>query len=112
MVRFITRKDGKKINVDKGKILFTNIEGRESQADPDSIVTQTIIGDPTKISKSEFQAFLKKHNLVTKKIEKEGNLFRARQVDPKKFVPNSFRTFTTSDLPPGVKRVGGNLLRS
>lgn len=112
MARFITGKDGRKINVEKGNIVFTDISGNESQANPESIVTQTIIGDPEKISKSEFEAFLKKHNLVTENIEKEVNQFRARQVDPDKFKKDSFRTFETPELPPGVKRVGGNLLRS
>lgn len=112
MARFITGSDGRKIRIKEGNIVFQNIEGEESQANPDSIVTQTIIGDPDKISKSEFEAFLKKHNLVTKKLEKEDNQFRSRQVDPEKFQKDSFRTFETPDLPPGVKRVGGNLLRS
>jgi len=112
LARFITTKDGRKINVEKGNIVFTDIVGEESQADPESIVTQTIIGDPDKISKTEFRAFLAKHNLITKKLVKEGNQFRARQVDKEKFRKPTFRTFTTPELPPGVQRVGGRLLRS
>ena len=112
MVRFITTKSGRKVNVDKGNLVFDDITGQEHQADPESIVTQTITGDPDRISKSEFQAFLTKHNLVTEKITKEGDQFRARQVDPDKFKESSFRTFTTPELPPGVQRVGGRLLRS
>lgn len=112
MPQFITTKAGRKVNVEKGNLVFKDISGQEHQADPTSIVTQTITGDPDKISKPEFEAFLKKHNLLTEKIEKEENQFRARQVDPDKFKDESFRTFQTPELPPGVNRVGGRLLRS
>lgn len=112
MARFITTQSGRKVNVEKGNLVFQDISGQDHQADPESIVTQTITGDPDKISKLEFEAFLKKHNLVTEKIVKEKNQFKARQVNPDKFKDESFRTFQTPELPPGVNRVGGRLLRS
>lgn len=96
------------IGKSKGKIAYKDILGRTHHAKPNSLVTQTILFNKDKFSKSQAIAWLKDHGHATF-IDEKKNVYRARQVSPSKFRDEPMSTFHPEYLPTGIQFVGGKL---
>jgi hypothetical protein len=72
-------------------ISYTDISGKTHHTHPDSTVTQTILLSRNEFTESEAKKWLRENGKVSELDIKE-NTFRARQVSPSKFKPNSFKT--------------------
>lgn len=106
--KFIT-KSGKKFPVTPGNIIVKNILGEESQHGPESLVTQTVLVDKNKFTSEQAKRILREKDLITEKEDVEETERRFRQINPKKFRPGTFATFTPEGFPEGVQLVGAKL---
>ena len=72
-------------------ISYKDITGKTHHTHPNSTVTQTILLSRDEFTESEAKKWLKENDKATDLDIKE-NTFRARQVSPSKFKPDSLRT--------------------
>jgi len=78
----------------------------EKLAKKQPTTVQTYIFDKKKFDKTKAEKWLKGKGKKTPSVDETSDFYRYRQIDPNKFIPNSFRTINITE---GIKAVIGHL---